>query len=534
MIVVGGDIDSGQDDYCVAYDAKSRSWRETYWYGRGAMPDNRTMPWVLIRNENDTYTFKRHYWRGRPAGDQDSNPNPRFNGETLNDMFLYAGRLGFLTNSNIIFSGASHFEQFYRSTVASLQEDDRIDLIVATKNDDSMRHAIPYSRDLLILADKSQYRFQYQQFLGPKNVQISFTTSFNASKHVAPVNMGASVFFADDSRSYRNTKVYEYFPQPQSTGDDAQEITEPVPAYLPNKLNFMTSSPRTNMLFCGSTNQPKSLYVYKYLWAGDKKVQSAWSKWTFPDAVQVYWAKTNRNQLYLLIGRGDRVYLERIRIDERVQLEGVAPDVYLDMRIEGSRAAITYNADEDYTHYTFPYSFTTTPAIVVSKMEIPTFRNNEKGIISQEMDVVRVSDNEVKIKGDLRNYYMNGGIPYTSSFTISSPLTRTAAGSGVTAVLDGRLMVRYFNLEYHKAVKFKIRVNKRGYDEEVVEWANKRIDDPDAFTDQAIFERGVMKAPVMGLNLDTSITVENDSPHDAVFASGEWWAIYQPRTRRVA
>lgn len=531
IIVVGGDIETGGDDYAVQYNTVTRQWEETYWYGKGCGLDPDTMPWVLIRNPDDSYTFKKHYWRQRPSGDGESNPHPRFVNEKINDIFLFTNRLGFITNNNLILSGAYHYEQFYKSTVATQQDDDRLDFIVATQNDDTLRHVVPFNRDLLIMADKTQYRFQYNQFVGPKNVQVAFTTSFNVAKHIQPVNMGLSMFFADDSSTYRYAKIFQYFPRPNNQGDDAEEVTEPVPAYIPSGVRFLASSVRTSMLFLSTKGDPNGLYVYKFFWAGDKKVQSCWNRWQFNDATSVYWAKINRNYLYLLIERGGGVYLERINIDEQTTYPDNSPDVYLDMRVSKDYLLTSY--DGKYTTIQFPYTFVTTPNIVVSSTNLTDAVTGNEKWVSANLNTIKVSNNTVKVKGDVRDQYITGGIPYTMSFTISNPYVRTQAGSGQAAVLDGRLMVRWFNLEYHKATHFTAKVNLRGRPETVMRYDDIVASDFDTHFQKTSYKNGTFKIPVMGLNLDTSITIENSTPHNSSFGGGEWWAMHQPRTRRV-
>lgn len=525
ILKIAGDLESAQDDYYIVYS--KGQWVETYGWNGGAGVYPNTMPWVLMHNLDDTFSFVPHIWRDRGCGDDVSCRSPSFTGSCINDMFLFGGRLGFISDTNLILSETFRYENFFRTTLASLQDSDPVDVTVATRNDDTLRHVIPFNKDLLLMADKSQYRLTYGQYIGPKNIQVVFTTAFNVSGKVKPANMGNSVYFVDDASSYRFGKLFEYFPRPNQQGDDADEITDPIPNYIPAGIKFLAGSPRMEMLLVGTQGDAGSLYVYKFFWASDKKIQNCWHRWTFTDADKVYWAAFIDNYLYVMIKRGTNVFIERIRTDEE-PVVSATPRIMLDKLITLPAGDASMNFTNGFTTITLPWSYTTTPEVVGSG-------NSETGV---RFGVIAVDSTHIKIAGDVRSYAMSIGIPYKMSFTLSSPYVRKQTTGGQVALLDGRLAVKYLHLSYSKTTYFKTKLTRKGYPNQYTDkfttFDGNLIDNINVSLGTVPMIDGQLRVPIMSHNSDFTITIENDSPYNCSLQSGEWWASYHPRTKQFA
>ena len=210
IVKVKGAPEDNQDDYYVIFDEDDR-WVETYAYNTRSGLAANNMPHVLVRAQNGIWTFKEHTWGKRNAGDEESNPLPSFVGYSLQDIFQYTNRIGFVTADNVIMSESNEFENYFRTTIATLLDTDPIDMAVISPLNDAMRHGVPYNKDLLIMGDLSQHRLSYQQLVGPKNINVAFTTSYNCASGAHPINMGSSVYFIDDREDYTNSRLMEYF-----------------------------------------------------------------------------------------------------------------------------------------------------------------------------------------------------------------------------------------------------------------------------------------------------------------------------------
>lgn len=520
IVRVAGDPEKQGDDYYVVF--KNGIWQETVDWNMGEELDETTMPHVLVRESNGTWTFKVHSWKGRYVGDDIANKTPSFAGKKINDIFVYTNRLGFLADENVILSEAANYENFYRTTTAQILDSDPIDLAVLHSNVDIVYHAVPYNRDLLLMSERNQFRFQYQNYLGPKNASIQFTTSYNVSRRVRPLNVGTSVYFVDDRADYNFTKVYEFFPRDNSTQDDADEVSSPIPELIPNNILFTSSSNRAKAIVIGSANDPSSLYVYKFFWAGERKVQNAWTKWTFADCNKIYWAGFSGTYLYMLMERPYGVTLERMRLDEDVFDNDTNYEVMLDRRWAATAGAMTYDATTDYTFITLPYSTSATPEVVSSDPtnQVYGFRN----------EVTKLNASEIKVKGNITSYQVAVGIPYTKFFEFSTFFAKQQKGQGEVIMQDGRLQIRYLSLEYHNTAFFYAKVLTPGRTEATSTFVGSIIGGEDAELGLQPFASGKYRLPVMSENLKVRIQLFNDSPFPSAFGSAEWQGIIAPKS----
>ena len=72
-----------------------------------------TMPHLLIRQANGTFTFEQAEWGDRAVGDLISIPSPSFVGRQISDVFFFQNRLGILAGENVIMSRTSEFFDFF-------------------------------------------------------------------------------------------------------------------------------------------------------------------------------------------------------------------------------------------------------------------------------------------------------------------------------------------------------------------------------------------------------------------------------------
>lgn len=522
ILRIAGDPSVQGDDYYVTYI--DGVWQEDVGWGAAAGFDNTTMPHVLVRERDGTWTFKPHTWEDRIAGDASSNRHPAFVGSKINDIFVYSNRLGVLADENVILSEADTFENFYRTTVAQFLDSDRIDVAVFNKDVNILRHATPFSKDLLLSADNNQFRLSYQGILSAKNIQIEYTTAYNISARVKPVNMGSSIYMVDDRPGYNYGKVLEYYAKENQTGDEMDDITEAVPEYIPGSIAFMTASPRMRLLAVNSYAEPDTLYIYKYYWASGQKVQNAWGKWVFTDCTKIHWAGFLDNYLYLMIERPDGMHLEKIQTDENVFRNAADFNAHIDRRTEISGAHMDYDPVTDRTIVVLPYGTTLIPECISFEGDVREFRHS----------VTKINSTQFYVYGDITGAdKVIAGIPYEFSYTFSRQYLRKPSRTGQSLVLEGRLQLRYMSLEYHNTAYFKFTVTTPGRDPIETVFEGRLTGQEQTLAGQAAFASGTKRIPLMANAAEVELKITNDSPYASAFGAAEWQAMYQPKSQRV-
>lgn len=524
IVRILGNVEENGDDYYVIY--QKGLWVETYKFLNGSRPLASTMPHVLVRNADGTWTFKRHSWDQRLAGDKDSNPNPSFIGTKINDMFFYSGRLGFLADENVILSETNNFENFYRTSLATLLDSDRLDYAVFNQGVDVLRHAVPFDKDLLLMSDRAQFRFTYQNFLGPKNAQVLFSTTFLVSPTVRPASIGDSIYFLDDKGEYTFAKVFEYYPKENQTGDQADEATGPVPQYLPANVGVMTGSPRLKCLAFANKFPDNRIWLYKFFWAGQNKIQNAWFTWEFPDCQQVLWCDFSKNYFYVLLKRSDGIFLERIRVDEQVYEPG---RYVIDAQVDKVRMTLSYNSGTDKTTVTMPYGSTQTFDLIGSFDSV----DPEQVITHFRFDVTRVNSTQFTVDGDITGWtFLTAGIPYEWRMTFNEFFIRDKSNTGSPAQLDTyRLQARYLSLNFNDTSYLKSTLLYPGRAPIIGYYESKTIGSPLVIVGKTSSLEGVWRVPLVGSTQDLTLTLSNDSPYPSSVTSAEVFLIYTPKAK---
>ena len=218
-------------------------------------------------------------WRSRVAGDEDTNTDPSFVGNTINDIFFHRNRLGIISGENVIFSETSNFFNFYRTTVRALLDSDPIDVAVSQNEVSELKAALPIQDSLLLFSELNQFTLSASQLLTPAEVTIDQSTKFECDLRTPPVGAGNSVFFNTVGGNFAG--VREYYTDGETEIKDATLITSHVPEYLSGNVRKMAASTNEDMLICLTSAVKSEAYVYKWYNSNNERLQSSWSKWTF-------------------------------------------------------------------------------------------------------------------------------------------------------------------------------------------------------------------------------------------------------------
>jgi len=306
LVKVIGSSDNSFSAYWLEY--RDAQWRESVdptTYGT-LLPE--TMPHILVRNSDNTFTVKQYDgWAPRLVGDDDSNIVPSFLSTATNpspvikDVFFFKNRLGFITPQTVVMSEVGEYGNFWRTTVVSVLDSDPIDTSVDTTKGINLEYATYLEDSVMLFSDKTQFKLSGGQILSPKSVQISQTSAYEINTRVRPLFMNDRIFFIAKRGDY--SAVMEYFISQQVDKSEANDISAHVQSYVDGNIVELSGSSINNMLFLVSSSAIDTVYVYKYYDSGNTRVQSAWFKWTFNG--DVYGAFSFGKKLHILIARKD-------------------------------------------------------------------------------------------------------------------------------------------------------------------------------------------------------------------------------------
>ncbi|MEM7200261.1 MAG: hypothetical protein AAF628_08360 [Planctomycetota bacterium] len=518
--IAGYDQDSFGAYYVVR---RGDVWEETVAPGLVNRFDDATMPHALVREADGTFAFRPFKWNVRQMGDDESNPAPTFVGNRIVDVFFYKNRLGFVSEENVIFSGAGDFGNFWRTTVTDLLDSDLVDVAVSSNQVSLLQYAVPFNNNLMLFADQTQFSLNVDQLLTPSSVSIDTVTAFEMNTAARPVGIGNDIYFATETG--RHSRIREYFVQEGSENStDAADITAHIPRYIPKGLTKLIGSSNDDTLFALSAGSPE-LSVYQFHWEGDQKAQSAWSRWAHASsAARILSGQVLDSELYLVVSYSDGTYLERIDLQDGRITGGLDFEVLLDRLCEPTAEL---SDDAQHTTLSLPYP--------VAEADRPNFRLilgtgliGRQGALLSPSTYEWVNASTVRVPGSAAVGGVYGGLNYKARLDLSEQFLRRRD----TAITTGRLQLRTMTVYFTDTSFFRLVVDPYGTGSpRHAEFTGKIIGSPSFVTGRPVFESGDFTATLAAHSKDVRIAFENDTHVQFHLQSIEWEALYHNRAR---
>ena len=520
-VKITGEKGSNTDDYYVRYDAATQVWRECVRPGLKNHIKNSTMPHVLVREADGTFTFKEAEWNAREAGDEDSNPLPSFIGNTINDIFYHRNRLGFLSGENVILTRSADFFNFWMASAMEIQDTDPIDLAVSDNKIATLYHAVPFDAELILFSKDAQFALRSDNVLTPKDAYLTPpVTHFGCSLKATPVNAGRNIYFLAERSEY--STVREFFVAADNTDSkDAQDITSHVPSYLPNGTYKIAPSSVENILMFLTEGDEESMYVYKYLFIDSVRQQASWSRWSLGGTI--YGASFIEDSLYIVVERNDYLCLERVSFTFNTEdLPSEPYRVLLDCKQEVTVPEGGYNEIYDET------------TINVKSFYNEIYEPDKKYAIVTDDGTFKAvaADGTVVLNGDYTGKKIICGLMYNFHIALSTIYVKTEGERGVQALLEGRLQLRQLWFNYANSGYFKVKVEV--FDKDTYEYTHtgRTLGTSDNILGKLMFSTGKFTVPIQSLNTNCKIIVESDAPAPLALIGAGWTGNYVRRTRQ--
>lgn len=525
---VAGDDPSRRDDYYLEYVTvgytQTGVWQESRGWNQHNFFDPTTMPHTLIRLADGTFSFGEEKWDERRVGDDHSVPYPSFVGRKLTDVFFYHNRLGFTVDENVVLSGTAEYFQMWPDSVINVLATDPIDVAATNDTVALLWHASVFGENLILTASQVQFQLGSGTYavLSPETVRIDKTTSYACSKWCRPVNSGQSLFFVTPRDKFDG--VREYIVIPDVVAAEADEVTAHVPRYIPTGSFKMACAINENILLMITSGDPNAVFVYRYYWQAEAKMQSSWSRWEVSGAAKVLAIGTIQSTLYLVIQYDDGVYLESVSLNADDDDEEVGFRVHLDRKYY---AQGVYNADIRETEWELPYPATVEGLTLVAG---PESTDRPPGFIIENTTVA--TPYMVRAPGDHSSAPVIVGIPYKFYYEFSPQLMRESRESGAPVMNAGRLQLLRMFIRYRRSGIFNSHVTPVGRPT-ITRQHRGQLNSLALRVNQPVIDDGVYQFSVQSQGDTVKIALSNDSVYPSTFQAAEWIGTYNSDEGRL-
>jgi len=524
-IKVKGDAEIASDDYYVQFKTNTGSgygegyYEETVGFDIVKGYESNTMPFILKNNAVDSFVLEEGNYSDRVSGDDTTNPIPSFVGHEISNMFFFKNRLGFLSNDNIILSesglgtldenGNSVFN-FSRTSVSSLLDSDPIDVSVASSRVTNLKSAKGFQENLIIFSENGQFVLKGGDILTPRTVSITPVTNFDANGQVEPIPLGAYLYFPFNRSGF--TGVREYTVNASTDVYDSTEITEHIPAFIPENILAFAGTSAEDALAVVSVSEDNAAYVYRFFFNGQKKLLSSWFKFTFDGNIRGL--SFNKSIMNVVLCRNNQTHLLEMPLISNLKDTGVNHNTYLDMRrsVSVAAGATTIDLSSFYTP---------------TDNEIKVYTTDGALIPSTNSGATVTLTNGALSSTDATNVWV--GIDYTMKYTFSKQLFKQASGQTKTPSAGGSMMLKNCSVFYNNTAHFDVKVTPSQRDT-YTNTFNPNIINTTNIALQ--LDDGFFRVPVFSNSEDTTITIENSSALPSNFQSAEFEVNAHQRSRR--
>lgn len=525
------DANTADDQYYsfVADDGTGGSgkWVETVAPGIKYSIDAKTAPHILTRNSDGTFTLATIPWGTRDVGDETTNPDPIFIGQTIHSLYLLGTRLGFLAGNQFINSrvGEESYYEFFRSTTAATLDDDPVYGAVPSEQVNKVFHPVAWNGDLVLFGDKADGVVSYGSKFSLGNINITTPTVSGVSQNCSPILSGSDLLFVVESGNFSNIGSYEI--DQVTSIRSAESITDSyLGRYIPKNVKRM-AGPAKDFVALLSTDDRNKLYVMTYSKKEQRLIQRAIVTWDFSNVPDLNILDIGFDKAYLYItyaGPGGKFYVGRVDTSVGASDDNFARKCCLDHRMA---ATGTYNAGLDQTTFTLgqPLSDGDKRAVIKS---IPT--DEERYALGEGLTIASSTDSTLVVNGDLSDPDISiyAGYGYERYF-IPNPINKFANNNGAKVVDTlalqnlNRVAIGFFNTQYFKA---QIISKQTGRTLSEREFSALKLDNIDAkLDDNGLTYTGVLL--ISGENADVTnsyIKIVSDSHLPYFIDTIQWLA----------
>lgn len=523
-IVKIANSDAEEDDYYMRFKGHNDAdgpgvWQECAEPGIADQFKKSTMPLQLVRDEFGTFEIKQVAWPKRDVGDENTNPEPSFIGQKLNKVLFWRNRICFLSSTNVIASQPGDdnitLPSFWGKTALVVSPEDVIDLSASSDNPAFLFDGMETVQGLLLFSENQQFLLTAEaEVLTPETAKLTALSTYNYNTSNPPISLGVTVGFLDNAGSH--SRFFEMTNLQRGLEPEIIEQSVVASKLLPKNIDLVTNS-RENTYVLFTVKDTNTVYGYRYFNSGEKRLQSAWFKWTLYKNIKyhciiddTYYAVLSNNNL--------------IKFDLKSEVNTAFIDTYpihLDnySYIESSR--FSYNEDDNLT--TIDVS-----GLGLEPNDSVALINPSAGDDIGRYEVITVTNSSATITGDWRPIKSDDKycVGYNFDMQIKLPTIYAVGGTENKASdINASLVIHRLKFALGAAGVYETtleRIGKKAYTELV----ETSLQDGYLTNTTPWVEQKIHTVPAYERNKNLTVYLKSTHPSPATLHSMSWEGDY--------
>lgn len=519
----------GEDDFYVKYIAADGVWEETISPFASPGLDATTMPHVLVRETDGTFTFKKVDYEDRLVGDDVTNDHPSFVGRTIDALFFHANRFGVLSGESVVMSQSADYFNFYAQSALTQVASDPIDINVSSIVPTRLHSILPVTQGLLLFSANQQFMLSaVDDIFSPSTVSVNTISSYENAIDVSPVDMGVTVAFMSKTDSF--SRIFEMQTRGSKENPAVAEVSNVVSEWIPATVDRMKASAQNSLLVL-SSKASNTVYTLRYYTENQERQIEAWMKWQMlGDVVHI---DIYQDVVYVVTKQTNGYWFQTINLvtspsnPQITTSDGLAVDPRIDMWT--TPTSITYDPVSRNSTVLLPYrgQSNLNSIVLVTNSTDPDDINQGKTF--EPTLQVSGSNYFYEIPGDWSSSDLIVGYKYQFEVELPRIYYRTSSSTDFTARLTIARVL--FNTGLSGGIGFQLSSRGRA------DWQSIN---PTILTDNylsstvPLVEGYTFMVPIHQANVNYALKVLSDTPYPVSLISMTWEGMYSPRYYRRA
>jgi len=380
-----------------------------------------------------------------------------------------------------------------------------------------------------------------EALLTPETAKVSYLSSYAFNPSTRPFSLGTTVGFLNSTA--KNARFYEMGGISATSDPMVMEQSKIISNLFPENTTLTAESTENDLILFGVDDSlypaSNTIYGFKYYTQGDKRVQSAWFKWTLPNNITFHTIMDD--VYYAVLTDGTNYTLERfdLKLNSDTLMIGTSPDenrIHLDTKKTIASNAITYNTSTDKSTFSLGagyYSSNTLTAYIATDSD-----NAGKSYDIVSGDISGSGDSRtITLSGNWKTSTKDGsavstdiiiGYEYEMEVQLPKIYMTQASGESIQSDTRGSLVIHRLNFAFGDVGVIDVTLKRRGRNDytntyESIEWDNYKIDE------KSIADDYIHTIPVYDRNTNLDVILKSNHPSPASVHSMNWEGAYSPR-----
>ena len=513
-----------EDDYYVKFIGDNGNgtgvWEETVAPNLSTKIDPDTMPVQLVRQASGNFTLEKVDWEDRLVGDNTTNPKPSFlssSGEgidrTINKLIFFKNRLGILSDENVILSRAGDFFNFWAKTATTVVPIDPIDISCSSQTPAILYEAIETNAGLVLFAENQQFLMTTDSdVFSPRTAKINALATYRYDVTTNPVSLGTTIAFLNQGGPY--TRMFEMVGVSRDVEPQLIEQSKLVSKMIPAGYKEIAESKENSFVALASPSN-NTVWIYRYFNSGEKRIQSAWVKWTLPG--NVLYHVIMEDVYYAVISGSGGITLQSIGIRPNDTYFLADKSAYLDNQVTIPVDELTFNPSTQTTTLTKPDEFKPT-------RDVKGFTYD----LEARWGSATVEGDQVTLLGDWTTTPLTLGVGYEMLVDFPTIYPQQKQGESVRSDIRSSLVVQRIKLNLEDTNIYKTTLYRRGKPD--YEYLHESTPS-DAYRADAVpfLKDRDQTISVYERNTNMNLRLTSDYPCACTLLSMNWEGDYNPR-----